>query len=210
MAEQSSRNLDTGRAGIILAGGRSRRFDGIDKATAPVGGRPMIHRVAASLDPAVDELVINCRADQRDTFAAALSDFDVRFAEDSHPDHGPVFGLRTAVRASNAEYAAILPCDMPLVPTGFISHLFGRVQGGTGVIPSVSETPVPLPSVVHCRAGEVACTETIRAGSDRLKDVMSTLGVNVLDGREVQAHAGLDAFSNVNTIDDLRALSSRR
>ncbi|ELY34802.1 molybdopterin-guanine dinucleotide biosynthesis protein A [Haloferax volcanii DS2] len=111
MADASHPHLDTGRAGIILAGGRSTRFGGIDKATATVGGQPMIHRVAASLDPVVDELVVNCRAEQRDSLAGALLDFDIRFAEDSHPDRGPVFGLRTALRATSVEYAAVLPCD---------------------------------------------------------------------------------------------------
>ncbi|WP_424007107.1 molybdenum cofactor guanylyltransferase [Haloferax denitrificans] len=210
MADASHPHLDTGRAGIILAGGRSTRFGGIDKATATVGGQPMIHRVAASLDPVVDELVVNCRAEQRDSLAGALLDFDVRFAEDAHPDRGPVFGLRTALRATSAEYAAVLPTDMPLVPSGFISHLFGRLQGGAGVVPRVSETTQPLPAVVHCRAAEVACTDTIRAGDDRLQTVMSALDVTVLDDREVEAHAGTHVFHNVNSFDDLRALTPRR
>lgn len=84
------------------------------------------------------------------------------------------------------------------------------MQGSAGVVPRVSETTQPLPAVVHCRAAEVACTDTIRDGDERLQTVMSALDVTVLDDREVEAHAGTHAFHNVNSFDDLRALTPHR
>ncbi|MFC7202787.1 molybdenum cofactor guanylyltransferase [Haloferax namakaokahaiae] len=209
MEDASRRTLDSGRAGVILAGGRSRRFEGTDKATALIDGEPMIHRVASALDPVVDELVVNCRADQRASFAEALSAFEVRFAEDDCPGCGPVFGLRTALLGTTAEYVAVLPCDMPLVPSVFLDHLFGRVGGRPGLVPCHDGVRCPFPSVVHRRAGIVACTETIRAGSNRLTDVLSTLEAATLAEREVCAHAGVRAFHNVNTRDELRAVAAR-
>ncbi|WP_396611513.1 molybdenum cofactor guanylyltransferase [Haloferax sp. S1W] len=210
MTDGSPTKPDTGRTGIILAGGRSTRFGTMDKATATLDGCPMISRVADALDPIVDELVVNCRAEQRTGLTAALLDFDVRFAEDSYPDCGPVFGLRTALRESRGVYAAVLPCDMPFVPSGFLSHLFNRLGGRPGIVPTGSDGMIPVPAVVHTRAAVSACTEALRSGDDSLHGVMSHLDVAVLDEREVTAHAGKRAFHNVNTLDDLRAAASSR
>jgi molybdopterin-guanine dinucleotide biosynthesis protein A len=40
-------------AGVVLAGGRSTRM-GVDKALAPLAGRPLVVHVAARLAPQVD------------------------------------------------------------------------------------------------------------------------------------------------------------
>ena len=81
---------DTGRTGIVLAGGRSERFPTVDKALAPLDGEPLVHHAAATLAPVVDDLVVNCRRDQREAFAEALAEFDPAFAIDAVPDRGPL------------------------------------------------------------------------------------------------------------------------
>ena len=50
-AEETAAHVDTGRAGLILAGGRSERFPTIDKALAPLDGRPLLGHVADALAP---------------------------------------------------------------------------------------------------------------------------------------------------------------
>ena len=60
---------------VIVAGGRSTRFGDDDKAVAPLSGTPMIRRVADRLEPVVDELVVNCRDDQRDAIEEALAGY---------------------------------------------------------------------------------------------------------------------------------------
>jgi len=134
--DAAATHADTGRAGVILAGGRSERFPTIDKALAPLDGTPLLRRVADALSPTVEELIINCRRDQQAAFAEVISS-DPRFAIDPVADRGPLAGLRTALSATEATYAAILPCDMPFVPAGFIEYLFGQAQHQTGAVPCV-------------------------------------------------------------------------
>ena len=62
------------RAVLVIAGGRSTRFGDRDKAVAELDGTPMIRRVVDRVADVVDEVVINCRADQVDPISAALDD----------------------------------------------------------------------------------------------------------------------------------------
>ena len=92
------------RSGVIVAGGRSTRFGDADKAVAELAGTPMVRRVADRVAPAVDEVVVNCRADQREAIDAALDGFDhpVSFALDPEPDLGPLAGIAVGLDAAGS------------------------------------------------------------------------------------------------------------
>ncbi len=199
----SERNADTGRAGIVLAGGRSKRFPTVDKAVAPLDGTPLLRHAVSTLEPAVDQLIINCRKDQREPFAEVLREFDVWFVFDSIPDRGPLVGLETALSATGATYAAVLSCDMPLVPAAFVDVLFSRARNRTGAVAQLDGQPQPFPAVVHVRAAEAACTEAAQRNTSRLDEFISILDPVVLPERAVLAHVDRRAFTDINTHEDL-------
>lgn len=194
---------DTGRAGIILAGGRSTRFPTVDKALAPLDGEPLLWHVADSLAPAVDELLVSCRRDQREAFAEALSGFDVRFVVDKIPDRGPLVGLRTALDDTAATYAVVMPCDMPAVPAAFLDFLSARARNTTGAAAEFEARRQPFPAVFHVRAASAACRAVDAAGDDRLAALLDEIDPQVVDERAVRAHVEPAAFRNINTHEDL-------
>ncbi|SFK60587.1 molybdopterin-guanine dinucleotide biosynthesis protein A [Halogranum rubrum] len=194
---------DTGRAGVVVAGGRSTRFGDTDKATVRVDGVPMIRRVVDGLAPAVDEIVVNCRRGQRPAFEAALSGLEVRFAEDPILDRGPVAGLRTGLQATTAEYAAVVACDMPFVPTALVDHLFAAARTHTGAVPEIGGQRQPFPAVVHVRAGLTACADAFVHQRGRLCEVVDVLDPVVVPERTVRAYADSAALRNINTRADL-------
>jgi len=204
-------DADTGRAGILLAGGRSDRFPTVDKALAPLDGKPLLWHAVNSVAPTADELIVNCRRDQREEFAEALSEFPVRFAIDRIPDRGPLVGLRTALAESTATYAAVLPCDMPSIPAGFLDFLFTRARNRTGAVARFEGRLQPFPVVVHVRAA-AACREAEANGADRLDAFISAVDPHTVPERVVRAHVDPRAFRNINTHDDLAAVrdSERR
>lgn len=204
MTEGRQLRPDTGRAGVIVAGGRSTRFGGFEKATVLVDGVPMIRRVADGLVPAVDELVVNCRREQRPAFEDALSGLAVSFAEDPILDRGPVAGLRTGLQATTAEYAAVVACDMPFVPTSLVDHLFAASRTNAGAVPEVDGEPQPFPAVVHVRAAQTACTDAFVRREGRLRDVVDLLDPVVVSEQTVTAYADPAALRNINTREDLR------
>ncbi|MFW6320878.1 MAG: molybdenum cofactor guanylyltransferase [Halohasta sp.] len=208
-AANGESKADTGRAGIVLAGGRSERFPTVDKALAPLDGNPLLWHAVASVDPAVDELIVNCRRDQREAFAEALAAFPVRFAVDRIPDRGPVVGLRTALEETTATYAAVVPCDMPSIPVGFVDFLFARARNRTGAVARVDGRVQPFPAVVHVRAAAAACREAEATGDGRIESFVSLLDPHVVPERVVRAHVDPAAFDSINTHDDLARTRDR-
>src|SRR5215207_877879 len=114
-----------GALGAVLAGGRSRRM-GSPKALVELAGRPLIAHVltaveAASLEPVVvakpDSLLplVSCRV----------------LREPAEPIH-PLYGLLTALAASDGRPVVALACDMPFVPPGLLEWLAGL--GGSAVV----------------------------------------------------------------------------
>jgi len=204
-ATASPLTADTGRAGIILAGGRSTRFPTVDKALAPLDGKPLLWHVADDLSPAVDELLVNCRRDQREAFAEALDEFDVRFVVDKVPDRGPLVGLRTALEETAATYAVVMPCDMPAVPAAFLDFLSARARNTTGAVPEFDGQPQPFPAVYHVRAARAACRAVETRGDDRLAALLDEIDPQVVDERVVHAHVEPSAFRNIDTHSDLAA-----
>lgn len=194
---------DTGRAGIVLAGGESARFPTIDKALAPLSGTPLLAHAVETLVPIVDELFVSCRYRQVEEFESVLSDFDVRFIPDRISGRGPVFGLRDTLSETAAAYAALLPCDMPYVPTAFVETLFSRARNHTGALAQVDGQAQPFPAAIHVRAGQNACTTAIRSGDPSLPRFIDELEPIVIPEPEVFAHVPDRAFTNINTPDDL-------
>mgnify|MGYP006283047483 CR=1 FL=1 len=196
-------DADTGRAGIVLAGGRSERFPTVDKALAPLDGSPLLWHAVDSLAPAVEEVIVNCRRDQRAAFAEALATFPVRFAVDQVPDRGPLVGLRTALAETTASYAAVVPCDMPSLPAAFVDFLFARARNRTGAVARFESRRQPFPAVVHVRAATAACREAEPGDRDPMEAFVSRLDPHVVPEHVVRAHVGPDAFHDIDTHDDL-------
>ncbi|WP_253738517.1 molybdenum cofactor guanylyltransferase [Halohasta salina] len=210
MGEESARpRADTGRAGVVLAGGRSERFPTVEKALAPLNGQPLVWHAVQSVTPAVDEVIVNCRRDQRAELTEALGDLAVRFAVDPVSDRGPVVGLRTALSETTATYAAVVPCDMPAVPAAFVDFLFARARHRTGAVARLEGERRPFPMVVHVRAATAACREVEAGGRSGLGAFLDHVDPDVVPERVVEAHVEPTAFRDVDTHADLAALRDR-
>lgn len=110
-----------GVVGVVLAGGRSRRF-GVDKARVEVGGEPLVVRTADLLAAVLGEVVI-----VGDTTLLALwqgrTEEAVRrpmFMDD--PREGPL-GAVVAVWRRFSRPLVVLACDLPLMDRQTVARL---------------------------------------------------------------------------------------
>lgn len=117
-------HIDTEVTGVLLAGGRSSRMEGRDKAMLDFGGKPMLLRVLTRLRPQVDRIVINANGD-----LTRFSGYCLPVVADSIGDYsGPLAGLNAGIEwarheTPEAKYIASVPVDSPFFPANLVARL---------------------------------------------------------------------------------------
>lgn len=179
-------------AGIVLAGGQSRRMGGGDKGLLDLGGRPIIAHVIARLGCA--------RAISANGDPARFAAFGLPVLPDSLPGWpGPLAGVLAGMDwAAGQGLARIVTAaaDTPFFPRDLAERL------------TAVEAPVVL--ATHdgddhpaFAAWDVSLRDDLRAalvaGTRRMRDWMDAQGAVRV------AFAGVDPFFNINTPADLQA-----
>ncbi len=189
-------------AGVILAGGRSRRFAGGAKESALLRGVPLIEHVIARARPQVAALAISRSA------ADADRRWDLPVVVDRRVGQGPLAGLHAGLEWASSEvptatHLATFAGDTPLVAPDLVARLYDVcVQCGA---------PAALPScggVVHPALGLwslallAKAERALHSGSRALLEFAHRSGAVLADFDDCDA----TAFFNVNTRGDLAEL----
>lgn len=172
--------MDRGRRrrllGVVLVGGRSRRF-GENKALAELGGRPMAGWALEALLANTEKVVAVGGSDP--TVASALG---VPGRADSLPGLGPLGGVVTALewaREMGLEGAFILACDLPLVGGEVVAEILAAWPPGSPA--AVPRSPGRLGFEPLCAVYSVEALPRILAlrngGIRAMADVVAQLGV---------------------------------
>lgn len=167
------------RSAVVLAGGYSNRFGDQEKAIAELDGESLIRRVTDRVADAVDEVIVNCRRDQRAVIETALAGLDYRVAADPIAGRGPVAGVRTGCRLARGTWTFVTACDMPFLQPEVVDRLFGMVTAD-GVVPQVDGHRQPLAAVYRTDAAVAAADTTLRAGSRSMRDFVDRLSVDTV------------------------------
>ena len=112
-----------GVAGVILAGGLSRRMGGGDKCLRPLGGRPILTRIVERARPQVDALVLNANGDP-----ARFAEFGLPAVADSVEGFvGPLGGILAGLdwaagHAPACQWVASFAGDAPFLPLDLVER----------------------------------------------------------------------------------------
>jgi len=110
--------------GLILAGGRSTRMGGQDKAWVTLAGKPLLAHVVTRLAPQVDALVISTNA-APEPFAV----YGFPLLADRIPGYaGPLAGIHAGLAAYPDQFLVAVAVDLPILP----ADLVARLQAGLG------------------------------------------------------------------------------
>ncbi len=118
-AAEGPRRRDT--LGLILAGGQGRRMGGVDKALAPLDGRPLIAHAIARLAPQCAALAINANGD-----AARFAAYGLPVIPDEIADAGPLAGVLAGLafaRDRGFDFVCTLAVDAPFAPVDLVARL---------------------------------------------------------------------------------------
>ncbi|MBX3530826.1 MAG: molybdenum cofactor guanylyltransferase [Rhizobiaceae bacterium] len=107
-------------AGLVLAGGGSRRMGGGDKFLLELAGKPLIEHVVERLAPQVDGIAISANCEP------ALLPPGLAVLPDRAPSRGPLSGLLSGLRWAaevGASHVATAAADTPFLPRDLVPRL---------------------------------------------------------------------------------------
>jgi molybdenum cofactor guanylyltransferase len=125
--EDRSRDMVMGHAaipGVLLAGGLARRMGGGDKPMRQIGGRSILERVIARLQPQCGELILNANGDP-----ARFARFGLPVIPDTVGDFpGPLAGILAALDWAAAHRPSVsivlsAAADCPFLPRDLVARL---------------------------------------------------------------------------------------
>jgi molybdopterin-guanine dinucleotide biosynthesis protein A len=191
-------------AGIVLAGGESRRF-GSDKRSLAIEGVPLLRRVLAALAEVCDELVV-VESERSPVPPTLLAGLQARVVADVSPDAGPLAGIEAGLRAVAPRAALVVAADHPWLQPALLRLLLAELGGAPEAAAAViaSERGLePLLGAYRPGVADVA-RRLLEAGERRmgaLLDALSVRGVPPSVWRTVDPEGR--SLLNVNAAADL-------
>jgi molybdopterin-guanine dinucleotide biosynthesis protein A len=104
-------------SGVILAGGGSKRFNGIIKAKIDIGGKTIISRIIEKLSDIFGEIIIVTNSP--DEFKEYNK---YKIIGDQFLNKGPLGGIHSALKESENEAVFVVAGDMPLLDSDLIAR----------------------------------------------------------------------------------------
>lgn len=188
-------------AGVILAGGLSRRMGGGDKGLLPLDDHPMLAHVIARLRPQVPTLAINANGDSARFAAFGLPVIADAGSDREGPLAGVLAGLTWATMQPGVRAIVTVASDTPFLPLDLVPRL---LQPGEPLTVAESQGHVhptaALWPLTMADAIELALSEGRRQAMAFIEGAHARL---VPFAPLVIAAQSVDPFFNANTPEDL-------
>jgi molybdopterin-guanine dinucleotide biosynthesis protein A len=179
--------------GLILAGGRSRRMQGQDKALLTIQDETLLAHVIRRLCPQVDALALNSNATPVTFTPYGLAVL---------PDHltgflGPLAGIHAGLLQYPEDLLVTVAVDLPFLPSDLVTRLRAGLSTKSCAFASDGERHT---LALLWRPGMATSVEDyLQCGGRSLKDYLATHGQPVRFDQPQDR--GL--FCNLNTPEDL-------
>lgn len=192
---------DTDITALILCGGQGRRFGNAPKPLASLkkgpNRRALVDHVIATLPDSIPILIsANSHLADYKARAPVIRDTDL-----GTQNSGPLLGIYSALGVIDTPWLLVCPADMPLLGPEWYRPLTNAQEQRPG------------PRVIHdgVRLQSLLCLIPLSVRPD-LQDYLEQGGQSVRDWHrrvhalEVKVDTAADAFSNVNTREELKIL----
>jgi molybdopterin-guanine dinucleotide biosynthesis protein A len=173
---------------------------GVDKGLQDFRGKRLVDHVYERLAPQVGGIIVNANQNHD-----AYRTFGVRVVSDAIGKFaGPLAGLHAGLCVSRRPYLVSVPCDSPFLPDDLVARLYAGLEhaGAEIAVAKTGNQPQPVFCLVRCGVLD-HLTDFLKNGGRKVDTWYATLRVT-----EVAFDDEAEAFSNINTRDELKALQT--
>jgi molybdopterin-guanine dinucleotide biosynthesis protein A len=198
MAETAT--LAAAAGGLLLAGGRSRRF-GSEKAVAPFGARALMDSVALRF-ASLACFAISARPGSAAELRARELGVEVLYDASDAPS-GPLAGVAAGLgwaQRHGLRFLATAPCDAPLLPSDLFEVLLSEIGEAPAAFARTLSSPHPLCAVWRVELLECLDHRLRESGHPAVRAFLAEIGAVPVPFDDPMA------FANANTPTALAAL----
>lgn len=181
--------------GVILAGGRSQRMEGLDKGLVDYKGSPLIEYVIAVLSPQVEELLINANRN-----IDIYKQYGYPVIPDELPEYpGPLAGMLACLGTASHDQVVFAPCDTPDLPDNLVERLLYGMQesGSQACFAHDGQRAQPVTALLH-HSVQKPLAQYLACGKNKVMDWMQQI-----DATPIDFSNSPEAFVNINLPADL-------
>ncbi len=185
-------------SGIVLAGGRSSRFDGINKAFIELHGRPVIDPIISLFQEVFPRVFIVAHD------PVAYLPWNADLVTDLFSARSSLTGIHTGLFYADTPYIFVAACDIPFVRRSVLDLVLSEAEPGLDAV--MPETPSGLEPLfaLYSRQTLNVVQRHIRQEKFKIRRVFENLRVKIIPASKVlAADPNLDTFFNINTPADL-------
>jgi len=185
-------------AGVILAGGASKRFNGIIKPMIDYEGKTIISRIIETIGEIFDDIIIVTNTPDE------FKEYDnYKIIGDKFLNKGPLAGIHSALKESESEAIFVVAGDMPLLDKEIIIRQidFYNTNKCDILIPQIDYYIEPLHGIY--KKTVIRNLEDYLAGDNNyaIREFLKMSDVRCLL-MEVSGKS-ISAFTNINSSDDI-------
>lgn len=187
---------------LILAGGKSTRMKGKDKANLKFHGETFLEGLYERLKPYSSQIMISEGKLTKREYEGELT--KAEFVRDIYEDRGPLGGLYAGMCESEGEYLAAVACDMPYFDSKVIKYLMTFDQEEyDAIVPTIEERIQPLAGIYKKRLLP-NIKEQLEEGDNTMKHFLKTIRVRYVEVGEKEELVKM--LRNVNTTEEYKEL----
>ena len=183
---------------ILLAGGRATRMGGVDKGLVVLQQKALTAHVIARLKSQVDEIFISANRE-----IEIYKTFGYTVLQDTNADFiGPLAGFFLGLQNAQYDYVLTVPCDSPLLPLDLAERLLSGMAASHADIAVASSDENSHP--VFCLMKKSVLPSLlayIERGERKVSAWQKSQQLVEVDFSDCS-----EAFTNLNTFDDLAAV----
>ncbi len=185
--------------GIILAGGKSKRF-GRAKAIVEIDGTPIIEHVYRRLIKVTDKIIIAVSTADIEI----PSNIDAAIVKDKHPGAGPLGGIYTGLAASNSTTNIVVACDMPFLNCSLLEYMLSVSGSYDAVIPQPGHNLFEPLHAVYTKSCLPLITRQLENEEYAISGLLRKIKVRYLEPDEIaRFDPDSTSFFNINFEIDL-------